>query len=209
VKLTEMQVLILWALIGNGGANFQKHVKPEVKARDRNALVKAGLITTEKRGQSFWLEATDMGWAWAADHLDSDLPKRSPAGCAILRAWLIRVQKFMRAREVSLAEILGPQGGGGVDTEPPTDYATLREQIRKAYLQLTGSSFNKPVLLSDLRGILKGINRSVFDETLVRMHLEKGSTLSGLDNPRDITASVRNAQVSFKGEPMYVLWITK
>jgi hypothetical protein len=41
------------------------------------------------------------------------------------------------------------------------------------------------------------------------MHLEAGTTLSGLDNPQEITQAVREAGLSFKGEPMYVLWIKR
>ena len=84
MAITEMQTLLLWALLAKpGGASFQKDIRPEVKKPDRDALVKAGLITKEKRGRAGnWLEVTDKGWAWAADHLDAALPKRSTAGSA-------------------------------------------------------------------------------------------------------------------------------
>jgi hypothetical protein len=90
VSLTQMQTLILWSLLAKTGcASFQKHIKPEVTKPDRNALIQAGLITSEKRGRpGIWLEITDQGWAWAGDHLDADLPKRSIAGSAVLQAWL-------------------------------------------------------------------------------------------------------------------------
>jgi hypothetical protein len=99
VTLTEMQTLILWALLAKtGGASFQKNIRPEVKKSDREALVKAGLITSEKRGRpGFWLEITDKGWAWAADHLDADLPKRSVAGTAVLQGGCLKfcVSRFL------------------------------------------------------------------------------------------------------------------
>ena len=88
-------------------------------------------------------------------------------------------------------------------------YAAVREGIRKAYLELTGNRFNTRVLLKDIRAKLNGIDRVTLDETLTRMHLEEGTTLSGLNNPQELTQPVRDAALVFKGEPMYVLWITK
>ena len=122
----------------------------------------------------------------------------------------------MRAREVSLAEILGPQGaredGSGRFAKPtttPPDYDTLRDRIRQAYLEVTGGRLNTRALLTDLREKLKHIDRVTLDEALKRMHLEEGTTLSGINNPQEITPAIRDAALSFKGEPMYVLWITK
>ncbi|MFY9830257.1 MAG: hypothetical protein WAK69_16970 [Rhodoplanes sp.] len=216
-KPTEMQTLVLWALLGKGGQSFQKDIRPEIKRPDRLALEKAGFIVVGKlTRQGFPIEVTERGWAWAADHLGSDLPKRSTAGGSILQAWLTRLAAFMRAREVSLAEILGPQGaredGSGRFAKPtttPPDYDTLRDRIRQAYLEVTGGRLNTRALLTDLREKLKHIDRATLDEALKRMHLEEGTTLSGMNNPQEITPSIRDAGLSFKGEPMYVLWITK
>lgn len=63
--------------------------------------------------------------------------------------------------------------------------------------------------MSDLRERLADIDRAELDQVLGRMHLEEGTTLSGLNNPLEITPAIREAALSFKGEPMYVLWITK
>jgi hypothetical protein len=210
VALTEMQTLVLWALLAKpGGASFQKDVKPEVKKPDREALARAGVITQEKRGRpGYWLEVTDKGWAWAADHLDAELPKRSPAGSAILRAWLTQLKAFMQARSFTLADILAPPPSAAVP-HTPLDYAAVRNRIRKAHLELTGDRFNARALLKDIRAKLSDIDRATLDDVLTRMHLEEGTTLSGLDNPQDITQAIRDAGLVFKGEPMYVLWITK
>ena len=204
---TEMQTLILWALLAKGGAGFQKDIRPEVKKPDREALVRAGLIGCEKRGQSgYWLEVTDKGWAWAADHLDADLPKRSTAGGEVLRAWLTRLGAFMKARGFALADILAPQ-----PTAPPRppDYANVRERIRKAYLEVAGGRLNTRALLSDVRDKLKDLDRATVDDALRKMHLEEGVALAGLSNPLEITPAVRDAGLDFKGLSMLALWITK
>jgi hypothetical protein len=218
VALSEMQTLILWALLAKSrGASFQREIRPEVKKPDREALVRAGLITSEKRGRlGYWLEITDKGWAWAADHLDAELPKRSTAGSTILQAWLKQLKAFMEARSFALADILGPQQPLTIHSnlaEPPQratlDYATVRRRVRQAYLELTGDRFNTPALLKDIRARLKDIDRVSLDETLKTMHLEEGTTLSGLNNPQEVTQAMRDGGLIFKGEPMYVLWITK
>jgi hypothetical protein len=218
VALNEMQTLILWALLAKPrGASFQREIRPEVKKPDREALVRAGLITSEKRGRlGYWLEITDKGWAWAADHLDADLPKRSTAGSAILQAWLKQLKAFMGARNFALADILGPQQPStdvsNVAEAPPRatlDYATVRGRVRAAYRELTGDRFNAPAPLNDIRARLQDIDRVTLDETLRRMHLEEGTTLSGLNNPQEVTQAIREGGLIFKGEPMYVLWITR
>ncbi len=212
MALTEMQTLVLWALLVRAdGGGFQKDIRPEVKKPDREALVRAGLITAQKRGRGFWLEATDKGWSWATAHLDADLPKRSTAGSMILQAWLTRLKAFMASRDLVLADILGAHQQEKKPTEAPSriDYAELRARIRKAYLDITDARLNIRVLLSELRKRLKDVDRASLDEALGRMHLEEGTTLSGLNNPREVTPAIREAGLMFKGEPMYALWITK
>jgi hypothetical protein len=205
-----MQTLILWSLlVQTSGGALQKDIRPEVKKHDREALVAAGLITAPKRGRGYWLEVTDKGWSWAAEHLDADLPKRSIAGNGILQAWLTRLKAFMANRDLILADILGPQQPTPTKLQPGViDYESLRGRIRKAYLEIAGA-LNARVLLSDLRERLRDIDRGTLDEALRRMHLEEGSTLSGLNNPQEITPAIRDGGVSFKGETMYVLWISK
>jgi hypothetical protein len=208
VALSEMQTLILWSLlVQTDGAAFQKDIRPEVKRHDREALVRAGLISAPKRGRGYWLEVTDKGWSWAAEHLDADLPKRSIAGSGILQAWLARLKTFMARRDLVLADVLGSQTP--IKPQPRAiDYETLRERIRKAYFEIAGA-FNARVFLSDLRQRLRDIDRAALDEALRRMHLEEGTTLSSLNNPQEITPAIRHGGLSFKGEPMYVLWISK
>jgi hypothetical protein len=217
-KLTEMQTLILWALLAKGGEGFQKDIKPEATRADRAALEREGHIRSEKRGRSIWLEATDTGWRWAAENLGADLPKRTTAGTLVLQNWLTLLKDFMVARNVTLADILGPQpkikpgaprDGTAANPSEHPDYAVLRDRVRKAYLELTGGNLNKSVLLSDLREKLKDIDRPALDAGLKRMHLEAGTSLKGLENPRDITPGIRDAEISFSGDPMHVLWITK
>jgi hypothetical protein len=205
VKLSEMQVLILWALLGKGGES-QAKLKPQVKKTDREALLRAGMITAEKRGRGTWLEATDAGWAWAGENLGSALPERSPAGSAILREWLTRLDAFMRARDIGLADILGPQPA---PAPAAGDHAILRERIRNAYLDVTGGIFNRRALLSNLRRRLPDVDRAMLDEALRRMQHDNEASLMRLDNPIDIAESDREAAVQIGSEPRHILWISR
>lgn len=209
MALTEMRTLMLWALLARtGGAAFQSEIKPEVKKPDRDALVQAGLVISEKRGRAVWLEVTDKGWAWAGDHLDADLPKRTIHGAAVLQAWLGRLKGFMESRGFALADVLGPQPTA--EPEPAaSSHDALRGRVRQAYLDATGGRLNQRVFLDVLRDRLRDVDRSDLDDALRKMHLEDGTQLSGSDNPPEITPAMRDASLDFKGERMFVLWITK
>jgi hypothetical protein len=212
----EKQTLILWALLAReGAAGFQKELKPEPDKADRDALAQAGLVRWTKRGQKIWIEVTEKGWAWAGNNLAQPLPANSSAGGLILHAWLTRLKAFMDSRGLVLADVLRPQRSALLKAAPPlssettADYDSLRARIRQAYLELADGRYNTPVPLSDLRDKLKDIEQPELDGALARMHLEEGTTLSGLNNPQEITPALRQAALNFKGEPMYILWITK
>ena len=203
MALTKMQTLILWALIAKPGAGaFQKDIKPKItSAADRKALESAGLIEVSKRGASFWLEVNDRGWDWAAENLDAALPSRSTAGCEILQGWLHRLKIFLQVKNLALAEVLAPQA-------PPAP-ASLPERIRAAYLECSGGNLNQRVFLSALREKLPDVDRAALDEALTAMHARDGMHLSGTDNPRELTPMNRAAALDYKGEAMFVIWITR
>jgi DNA-binding PadR family transcriptional regulator len=216
----EKQTLILWALlVRDNGAGFQNELKPEPDKTDREALEIAGLIKCERRGRHrrVWIEVTEKGWAWAADYLDADLPTGSPAGSAILQAWLTRLKSYMRARNVPLAEIIGPQRVRTNDTNdiaisdttPASGYENLRARIRQAYLAVTGDQVNTRALLSQIRERLNDVDRVELDEALKRMQREQQASLYPLDNKTEITDADRAAAIYFGGEPRHILWIER
>ena len=152
-RRAEKQTLVLWALLATGGEGFGNEIKPEVDKTEREALVKAGLISVEKRQRAYWLSVTDRGWRWAEDHLSDTLPDRSYAGTFILAGWLKHLQTFMRATNTPLAEILAPRPLDDArlskENTPgtviaATDYGSLRERIRTAYLAATGQQTCTP-----------------------------------------------------------------
>lgn len=218
MALTGLQTLILWALLAKAeGGSFQKDIRPEVTKKDREALIKTGLISSEKRGRSLWLEVTEKGWAWAADNLDASLPKRSNASSAILQEWLTRLKAFMEARGFALADVLAPSPPPAppdphpisVRPRPAIDYPSVRSRIRQAYLELTGGRFNRRALLRDIRGKLQDVERSTLDQALKRMQREQEASLYQLDNRIEVTDSDRDAAIYFGSEPRHLLWIER
>ena len=216
----EKQTLILWALLArDDAASFQNELKPEPDKADREALEKAGLIKCERKGRyrRIWIEVTEKGWAWATDHLNDDLPTGSPAGSSILQAWLTRLKAYMQARNVALAEVLGPQrarkdGSEGIaigDATRASGYDTLRARIRQAYLAVTGGRINTRAQLCDIREKLNDIDRAALDEALKSMQLEQQASLYPLDNKTEITDADRNAAIFFGVEPRHILWIER
>ncbi len=216
----EKQTLILWALLArDNAACFQNELKPEPDKADRGALEKAGLIKCERRGRyrRIWIEVTERGWAWATDHLNNDLPTGSPAGSSILQAWLTRLKAYMQARNVALAEVLGPQrarndGSEGIavgDATQTSDYDSLRARIRQAYFAVTGDRINTRARLCDIREKLNDIDRAALDDALKRMQREQQASLYPLDNKSEITDADRNAAIYFGGEPRHILWIER
>jgi hypothetical protein len=217
-RQAEKQTLVLWALLANGGEGFGNEIKPEVDKPEREALLKAGLISVEKRKRAYWLSVTDRGWRWAEDHLSDSLPDRSYAGTFILAGWLRHLQAFMRATKTPLAEILVPKAtdNGGLKKEDAAgtasqsaDNGSLHERIRAAYLALTDGSFNKRALLADIRRCLPDVSRDALDGALMRMQRQGDATLMQLDNRPDITQADREAAIQIGQEPRHILWISR
>jgi len=207
----ENRALAMWALLGEGGAGFGGQLRPEIEKAEREALLSLGLVMVEKRQRSYWLEVTDQGWDWAEQHLADALPDKTFGGAFVLRAWLTRLQAFMQARDFRLADVLGTPAKKAQPTANLTaspDYAGLRGRIRAAYLEVAGG-FNRRALLKDIRAKLADVDRDMIDQALERMHFEDGTMLMTLDNPREITAEVRAAELAVRGEPMHILWIVK
>jgi hypothetical protein len=220
-RQAEKQTLAMWALLGNGGAGIGSALKPEVERAEREALRQAGLITFDKRVRPFKLEVTDRGWRWAEEHLADALPDKTYGGAFVLRAWLTRLRAFMQARDIGLAEILAEQAerrfpsvesqraAQPTDVSPFHDYSGLRERIRRAYLEVTGGSFNRRALLRDIRERLPNVDRSDLDDALNRMQRDEDASLMRLDNSVEITDADRAAALYIGREPRHILWISR
>jgi hypothetical protein len=217
MQLTPMRTLMLWALLGRGGAAFAKDIRPDIEKADREALENLRLIRIEKRNKAYWLEVTDTGVQWAAEHLADPLPNRSTAGSLVLRDWLAALQVYMRATSNTLNDLLAPPTR--VQERPPEDEppsrrpkteGNLHARVREAYLATTGGRLNVRALLRDIRQRLSDVSREALDAELRAMHRGgAGAMLITLENPREITSDVAAAAVTFSGKQMHALWISQ
>jgi hypothetical protein len=209
--ITPLQNLILWALLSHGGSCLQKDLKPEPKPKDRDPLVRAGLISVEKQNRTLVLHVEDKGWRWASENMANEISTRSNAGGLVLHHLLLRLSAFTKARNIALAEILAlqPHGAHPGTPDPAEEKNTLREKIRTAFLDLTGGALNMRVRLSDLRQKLADIDRATLDKALLALAAEEGAVLMQFDNRVEITDADRDAALEIGREPRHLLWISK
>lgn len=214
---TPLQALILWALLARGGTSFQKDLKPKVEPKDRDCLVRARLISVEKKNRSIVLHVEEAGWGWATKNMNAELSTRSTAGGFVLRDLLARLDAFMRTNDKALADILVARAPSKaredfppeIHTELPTAPTDLRERIRAAFLKITGGRFNTRVRLSELRALLPDLDRTTQDKAIFTVAHEKDADLLQLDNRIDITDADREAALQVGKEPRHLLWISK
>lgn len=207
-KPTPQQTLLLWKLIAEGG-QFQPDIKPAVGPKDRAALLRDKLIDVDKRRKGgkgraiIYLDATDTGWAWAADHLDAPLPAQTQSAGPILQAWLTKLKAYLDRTGTPLAAILS----GRAQLEPLATGAPeeIEAQIQSAYLAATGGRWSERARLSAMRPLLNGIPRDTLDAKLRAMQRAKLLVLYRLDNPREIEPADRDAAISIGGEPVHIV----
>ena len=223
---TPKQTLILWDVLARGGSAAQAEMPFKVEPKDREALVRAGVVTVKKVGRSLWLTVEERGWSWANDHLDApltSLPKISTSEAKVasrkrkpspakgtqvtLQLWLQRLKTFLRSENRALSDLFYAAKPIKIDSTE-ISFAKLRERIRAFVFQIAGNPQRNGVPLSVLRRELSDIDRATLDGTLRRMHSEDGTTLMSLDNPREIEAE-GDAPLNLKGQMVHTLWITR
>lgn len=232
---TPSQALLLFSLLARHGECPQAELMPAVKKADREALVKAKLAASEKRGRGLYLSLTDAGWEWAGTHLAAELP---PA-FQTLSDLLLRLSDNLEKSGQTLADFIGgkpeatdsspsmkapriPRAAKGAMSKAKASKATaskstaskvltpaaLRNRIEAAYLAVTGQRKDRSVKLSQLRAELADLDRVTIDGGLGRILAgDKKASLMRHDDPRQLDQSDQEAAFSPAGEPFHVLWI--
>lgn len=217
---TPTQALLLFRLLARQGACAQAELTPKVEKADREALVKAKMITAPKAGRGFKLKLEDAGWAWTATHLTAALPPAQQT----LSDFLARLSEHLARSGETLAnfigskpeEILPPQpartrrkrDGSSAKPKRPSA-AALRKRIEAAYLAVTRGRKNETVRLARLRAELSDLDRATVDAALGRiLKGDKTASLMRHDDPRQLDQADHDAAFSPAGEPFHVIWIT-
>ncbi|AWN52643.1 hypothetical protein [Methylobacterium sp. 17Sr1-1] len=231
---TPAQAMILWRLLGRQGTALNSEILP--KKPERDALVRAGLITVEKEGRSSRLTVTDGGWRWAGEHLRDPLP---PA-MRVLQDWLTRLHHHLDATGAALADFVGPAPervapepkapkvrkkaapkakpapktettANTIAAAPPEAHSApnrLRARIEEAYLACTGGRKAAPVRLSALRAALADLDRAAVDAGLAAILAgDETIRLTRISDPKALDAAERAAAFAPAGEPFHEIWI--
>ena len=214
--LEPAQALLLFGLLARHGECAQADLLPAVKKADRDALVKARLITSEKVGRGLYLKLEDAGWAWAAAHLSVELVPAQRT----LQGMLARLGDYLERSGTTLADVIGAKPEPVSKPKPSAKRAKTaarksapapagaRAMILHAYGEITGGRAGIDVRLVDLRARLPQLERRAFDAALEELHLESGKArLMRIENTRAETDADRRAALHFKGNVFHVLWM--
>ncbi|MFH1112786.1 MAG: hypothetical protein V1792_02600 [Pseudomonadota bacterium] len=210
------QVLALWRMLFTGEEPMQSTLAAFLGkngARQREELVKAGLLELEKRGMAHHVLLTDRAWAWAGENLDSEI-SMSKFAAPVLQALLVRMKAYMENRNISLAEILvqSSQYGGeappdksgepDVITPEPSD-----EMVEQAYRVASSGRSNVRVRLAKLRELLRDLERDKLDTLLISMQQRGKLTLYSLDDPQEIDLADEKAAIDVGGFKRHIVYM--
>jgi hypothetical protein len=167
------QILLLWAILGEGGGKDVSRSSLEKKAMlpsddkaARDALEAQGLIKVEPRSsrndlgrpvKGLWISVTDDGRAWAEENLAA-VPAKAFAAAPILQAWLTRLSAFISTHHLSLKDVLEPR------------YAARGESERKQDAARTPTPEPAPTPAPDYEALRKRIRRTYLDLTGGRLN---------------------------------------
>jgi len=223
---TPAQALLLFGVLAAHGERPQAELKPAIKAADREALVKARLVTVAKVGRGLVVSLSDQGWAWAGGHLSAELPPNY----RIVADLLARIGEYAARKGDTLADVIGPKPEPPPAPEKPANArkpktspkppksklpgkpaapVDLRPRIEAAYLIVTEGRRDRAAPLARLRRELADIPRETLDATLLAI-LKGGQPKMSLmrhDDPRQLSEADHEAAFNPSGEPFHVLWI--
>lgn len=204
---TPKQALILWNLLITGDEPAISKIKPELKPKERQPLIDAGLIELSKRGHSTYILLTDKAWDWAVEHFAVELSK-STFAASVLQELLKKIGAYLQKNKISLAEILRCQAipDEPLESVPATSF-DLEAKIRQAYLQASGGEYVVRVRLAQLRQLLPDVLRELLDKTLIQMGLAGTITLMNLDDPQEIRPEDEQAALNIGGEKNHIVYM--
>lgn len=211
----SLQRLLLWRLaVSEEGGEFLKNIEvSSLSPARRSPLVREGLIEEQRHkisetGRALsYLELTDKGWAWCQNHLAESfqIRRQTPRLAAIVLERLLALMKDYFDSESGVGSFgeFVLQARSGRSTVAPTGSVPassdaerngdVAREIRHACLELGQGRTNTRVRLADLRRSLTSVSRKALDDALLTMERAGELSLYSLDDPREITATDRDA----------------
>lgn len=212
INLTPKQTLVLWHLLITGEEPAISKVRPELTPQERKPLLDGGLIELVQRGRTKHLVLTDKAWAWASKQAVTTLPAAKDP--TLLLTIITKVQQYIQAHDISLAEFLAPSTAPVENSDTPetqgllpTLTGTLTDQIQAAYQRITQGKWNVRVRLADLHKHLPNSPKEALDAALRQMQLNGQSVLMPLDDPKGIHAEDEQAAVNIGGDLRHIVYL--
>lgn len=198
-KLSPKQSLVIYSLLITGKEPLQSEVLPKLQPKERKQLVDAELIETFKKasGRGSYLRLTERAWSWAEENLGSPLSK-SQAASETLQNLLLKLRGYLSQNDVPLRDILAPAKSGLAHT-------LNGDEIRSAYLKITGGNLNVPVRIAELSKSLPHLSAEHFLYTLLELNAAKQIFFARLDDPQSITEEDRRLTVRIDSDEKHLV----
>ncbi len=212
-SLSPQQCLALfWLLFTNITLPpLQSKIKPKLSRDKRAELVTMGLIRLEPRakGRGKQVELTDKAWEWASENLESKLwvGERAAPALEALHAVLGQLSGFLRARSLHLSDFFHPSAE--LQPNPTSPHSSVEDDIRRAYLQLSGQRFGQMVRLADLKHELPDVLSHAVDEALLAMQKNGDVSLQTIESMQQTTEADRRAAIRILGEDRNLVYLEK
>ncbi|WP_437596881.1 hypothetical protein WMF28_30315 [Sorangium sp. So ce590] len=227
--LTGMQVFALWVLLLTGDGKPLSQQKVKLDRAALKGLENRRLITIEpgrrKKDPAYGAKfhVTDEGWAWANGQGLAAAFARTPSAAMLLEELLARLGRYIEVHGLALDHLLRPRTVEQAATEnastrhetpgasAPRDAepAAIEEQIRAAYLRVTGGVLNEYVRLALLRAQLGDVPVEAVDTELRQMQRRGGAVLYPIGDPKQILPEDDAAALRVSGERRDLLCIER
>ncbi|BBZ28710.1 hypothetical protein MMAD_30050 [Mycolicibacterium madagascariense] len=200
-ELTGTQQAVLLVLMSEARAVRNPELAvlgPELRKRDRDELVRKGLIEVTTENRAMVLELTDRGWATCAAIIGADVPPRSQGQGRALYTVLRALRRYFDRSDLAPADVFV-----AVDDTVDVD---VEAQVRAAYVRLAARSGGW-VDLVRLRAELPEISRHELDEALTRMQRAPDVTLIPEENQKTLTPEDHAAAVVIGNQARHLMAI--
>lgn len=184
--------------------------KLELTRTSREKLKRAGLIEVGKAKNPatgrdvITLELADSGWAWAS----REITEAPPTGYGALYAVLNNLARFMKRRELILADVFGRTNEPTplFAAEPKTNGVSedLEAHVRRAYLSIAKQPGDR-IEIADLRERMSDVPRDTLDRELKRLVRAQRILVEPNDNTADVTPRDHEAALRLGGEQNHLM----
>jgi hypothetical protein len=195
---TPKEAFVLWKLLITKEEPAISKIKPDFTRANAEPLIKAGLITFEKRGRSLHVVLTDKAWDWASEQTEILFPPTTTAATPVLAKLLEVIGGYLQTHHTPISELLAAR---------PTPTIDIDSRVRDAYLELSGGQYAQRVRLSQLRNYFDDCPQTELDEALIRMMRDDRLTLMRLDDPLEIEPEDEQSALMSGGQQNHILYM--